>query len=253
MKASSSAHAGRRPLGYALYQWLIYIPLAALTTLVSGLLAVPLALLLSPRVANRVVGANWARMLAWLVPVRVRVEGLEHVDQQRSYVVVANHQSQFDIPVVYGWSGLDLRWVAKAELSKIPFLSLGSRAIGHVFINRSDPDQAREAIRKAVTRMRPGTALMFFAEGTRSRSGELLPFKKGAFRVAVDEQLPVLPMTIVGTRRIMPPGSLRICPGQVRVIIHPALETAGMERDDCADLRQRCHEVVASALPPVAR
>lgn len=234
---------------YPLYQWLIYIPLVVLATLVGALLAVPLALLISPRLANLWVAVPWGRILTWLVPVRVDVEGLEAIDPKQSYVVVANHQSQFDIPVIYGWIGLDLRWVAKAELSRIPFVAAGCRAIGHIFINRSDPDQARIAINRAVARLKPGTGLMFFAEGTRSRTGELLRFKKGAFRVAIDRQLPVLPVTVVDTREVLPAKSLRIRPGRVRMIVHSPLETAGLTGERAGELRRRCHATVAKALP----
>ncbi len=234
---------------YPLYQWLVYVPLVVLATLLGALLAVPLALLVSPRLANLWVAVPWGRVLTWLVPVRVEVEGLEHIDAGQSYVVVANHQSQFDIPVIYGWIGLDLRWVAKAELSRIPFVAAGCRAIGHIFINRADPEQAREAINRAVGRLKPGTGLMFFAEGTRSRTGELLPFKKGAFRVAVDQQLPILPVTVIDTREILPARSLRIRPGRVRMIVHPPLETAGLAQDKSGELRRRCHSVVAGGLP----
>lgn len=234
---------------YPLYQWLLYIPLVALVTLAGAILAVPLALLVSPRLANLYVAVPWGRVLAWLVPVRVRMEGLGHIESNQSYVVVANHQSQFDIPVIYGWIGLDLRWVAKAELSRIPFVAAGCRAIGHVFIDRTDPDQARTAINRAVGRLKPGTGLMFFAEGTRSRSGELLPFKKGAFRVAIDQHLPVLPVTVVDTRDILPSKSLRIRPGRVRVVVHPPIDTAGMKTEHGGELRRRCHAAIASALP----
>lgn len=233
---------------YPVYQWLVYVPLAVLVTLVSAVLAVPLALLVSPRLANLGVAVRWGRVLTWLVPVRVEIEGLDEIDPNQSYVVVANHQSQFDIPVIYGWIGLDLRWVAKAELSRIPFVAAGCRAIGHVFINRSDPDQARVAINRAVGRLKPGTGLMFFAEGTRSRTGELLPFKKGAFRVAIDRQLPVLPVTVVNTREILPAKSLRIRPGRVRLIVHPPVETRGMTQGNCGELRRRCHATIAGAL-----
>lgn len=234
---------------YPLYQWLIYLPLAVLATLLSALLAVPLALLVSPRLANLWVAVHWGRVLAWLVPVRVQVEGLDRIDPGQSYVVVANHQSQFDIPVVYGWIGLDLRWVAKAEVGRIPFVAAGCRAIGHVFINRSDPAQARTAINRTVARLKPGTGLMFFAEGTRSRSGELLPFKKGAFRVAIDQQLPILPVTVTGTRNILPADSLRIRPGRVRMIVHSPVSTEGLTHEQAGELRRRCHAVIASALP----
>jgi len=235
---------------YFIYQWLVYIPLVALATLVGGIAAIIVALLISPRAANLGVGVMWGRVLAWLAPVRVDMEGLENIDPDKSYVVVANHQSQFDIPVVYGWIGLDLRWVAKAELGKIPFLGTGSRAVGHVFIDRSDPEQARAAIGRAVKKLGPGSGLLFFAEGTRSRSGKLLPFKKGAFRIAVDQQLPVLPVTLVNARDILPAGSLRIRPGRVRVVVHPPLPTEGLERGQSGALRQQCRDVIAGALPP---
>jgi len=234
---------------YPLYQWLVYVPLAMLITLISALLAVPLALLVSPRLANLWVAVRWGRALTRLAPVHVQIEGRDEIDPQQSYVVVANHQSQFDIPVIYGWIGLDLRWVAKAELSRIPFVAAGCRAIGHVFINRSDPEQARTAINRAVSRLEPGTGLMFFAEGTRSRTGELLAFKKGAFRVAVDQQLPVLPVTVVNTRKVLPAKSLRIRPGRVRLIVHPPLETRGLSQGHCGELRRRCHAAIAGALP----
>lgn len=234
---------------YPLWQWLVYIPLAVVTTLVSALLAIPLALLVSQRLANLFVAVNWGRILAWLVPVRVDVEGMDELDPDQSYVVVANHQSQFDIPVVYGWIGLDLRWVAKAEVGRVPFVAAGCRAIGHVFINRADPDQARRAIDRAVGRLKPGTGLMFFAEGTRSRTGQLMPFKKGAFRVAIDQQLPVLPVTVIGTREILPAGSLRIRPGRVRLVVHQPLPTRGLGPGHAGELRRRCHAAVAASLP----
>lgn len=234
---------------YPLWQWLVYVPMIALITLICAILAVILALLVSPRVANLYIAVPWGRMLTWLVPVRVDIEGREHVDPGQSYVVVANHQSQVDIPVIYGFSGLDLRWVAKSELSRIPFVAAGCRAIGHIFIDRANPDQARAAINRAVARLKPGTGLMFFPEGTRSRSGRLLPFKKGAFRVAIEQQLPILPVTLTRTREILTPDSVRIRPGRVRMIIHPPIDTAGWTGQDFGDLRRKTRSAIAGALP----
>jgi 1-acyl-sn-glycerol-3-phosphate acyltransferase len=249
MPSSRSAQQPAWGSLYPLYQWLVYVPLVILATLIGAFLAVPLALLISPRLANLYVAVPWGRFLAWMVPVRVEVEGRERIDPNQSYVVVANHQSQFDIPVIYGWIGLDLRWVAKAELSRIPFVAAGCRAIGHIFIDRSNPDQARTAINRAVGRLKPGTGLMFFAEGTRSRTGELLAFKKGAFRVAVDQQLPVLPVTVVDTREIMPSRSLRIRPGTVRMIVHAPIDPKRPGNERASALLRQCHQVIAGALP----
>lgn len=233
---------------YPLWQWLVFMPVAGLVTVLGAVLAIPTSLI-SPRAANLHIAVRWARILACLTPARVDIEGLEHIDPDRSYVVVANHQSQFDIPVIYGYCGLDLRWVMKAELGKLPFVAAGCRAIGHVFVDRSDPEQARAAINRATERLQPGTGMLFFAEGTRSRSGKLLPFKKGAFRVAVDQQMEILPMTVSGTREVMPAGSLRMKPGTVRLIIHPPVPTRGMGPGDLDRLRHQVRDTIAAALP----
>lgn len=232
---------------YPLWQWLVFIPVAVVATIFAGLAAVPTALV-SPRAANLQIAVRWSRLLAWLTPARVEVEGAEHVELGQSYVVVANHQSQFDIPVIYGFCGLDLRWVMKAELRRIPFVASGCRAIGHIFIDRSNPEQARQAINLAVSRLQAGTGILFFPEGTRSRSGELLPFKKGAFRVAVDQELPVLPLTVSGTREVMPAGSLSLCPGTVRLQIHPPVSTVGSTTADIEPLKEAVRATIASGL-----
>ncbi|NDY94661.1 lysophospholipid acyltransferase family protein [Wenzhouxiangella limi] len=232
---------------YPLWQWLVFVPTAVVLTIVGGALAIPIALI-SPRAANLYVAVSWCRILTRMTPARVDIEGMEHVDPDQSYVVVANHQSQFDIPVIYGYCGLDLRWVMKAELNRIPFVAAGCRAIGHIFIDRADPAQARDAINSAVARLQPGTGILFFAEGTRSRSGKLLPFKKGAFRVAVDQQLPVLPMTVTGTRDVLPAGTLRLRPGRVHLRIHPPVSTAGLKTGDIDALRGQVRDQIASAL-----
>jgi 1-acyl-sn-glycerol-3-phosphate acyltransferase len=233
---------------YPIWQWLFYVPVVVVATLVGALIAVPLSVLVSPRLANLYVAVPWCHVLTWFAPVRVVVEGMEHVDPQQSYVVVANHQSQFDIPVIYGFCGLDLRWVMKAELRKVPFIAAGCRAIGHIFVDRSDPEQARTAINRAVEKLKPGTGLLFFAEGTRSRSGRLLNFKKGAFRVAIDQKMPVLPMTVVGTREVMPADSIRIRPGTVHLRIHPPVETRDLRLADLGRLRDGVRETIASGL-----
>jgi 1-acyl-sn-glycerol-3-phosphate acyltransferase len=233
---------------YPLWMWLVYVPATALVTFLGALIAVPLAILVSPRLANLYVAVTWGRILTRLVPVKVEIEGLERLDPGLSYVVVANHQSQIDIPIVYGYSGLDLRWVAKAEVGRIPFVAAGCRAIGHIFIDRSNPDQARQAINRAVERLEPGTGLMFFPEGTRSRSGQLLPFKKGAFRVAVDQRLPVLPVSVIGTREILPPDTLRLRPGRVRIRFHDPIPTGDMTVEQVGELRRRVHGIIASDL-----
>lgn len=234
---------------YPLWQWLVLIPAAVLATIVGWFFTVLVSLAGRPDIANTEVAARWARFIARLTPMSVDVEGREHVKAGQSYVVVANHLSQFDIPLVYGYSDMDLRWVIKAELGRVPFVAHGCRAIGHIFVERGNPEQSRQAINDAVARLQPGTSVLFFAEGTRSRSGQLMPFRKGAFRVAADQQLPILPITVRGTWQIMRPGSLRICPGRARIIIHPPIVPLSGDVDsNVSHLSQQAHDAIASAL-----
>ena len=234
---------------YLIWQWLVLVPVMVLVTMIAAPLAIIFSLAGYPSQANLWVAARWARIIAWLTPMRIEIEGLEHVDPGQSYVVVANHLSQYDIPLIYGFCGLDLRWVIKAEVGKIPFVAQGCRAIGHVFIDRGNPEKARSAINEAVAGLPAGTGVLFFAEGTRSRSGELMPFRKGAFRVAVDRKLPVLPMTVIGTRDLLPPGSLRIRPGRARLVIgQPIQPPVGATDEAIQELSQTTRGVIASTL-----
>ena len=235
---------------YQLYAWLVFLPLVAILTLLFSTLTVIFAWLVNPHFASRVFATTWARTLGFLTPIRVTVEGAEHAQRDRSYVVASNHQSQFDILVIYGWLKLDLKWVMKAELRKLPAIGIGCEKAGHIFVERRNPKQASQAITDALARLGDGIGILFFPEGTRSPDGHLLPFKKGAFRTAIDQQLPLLPVTVAGTRDILPARSLRLFPGQARMVIHPPIETAGMTVDQVDALLQRTREVITSAMPP---
>ncbi len=234
---------------YQLYAWLIFLPLVALLTLIFSTLTVLFASLVNPHFASRVFAATWAKVCASLLPVPVTVEGRENAMRERSYVVAINHQSQIDILVIYGWLELDLKWVMKKELRKIPGIGMGCEKAGHIFVDRKVPKQAARAITEALARLGDGIGILFFPEGTRSLSGHLLPFKKGAFRTAIDQQLPLLPVTVVGTRNILPAKSLRIFPGRARMIIHPPIETAGMTVAQMDELMSETRRVIESALP----
>jgi len=243
--------AARHPLSglYPLWQWLVLIPGATLFTVLATPVAIAACALGYKRWANMAIAARWARLIAWLTPMRVVIDGAEHIDRERGYVLVANHVSQYDIPLIYGFSGLDLRWVMKAEIGKLPFIAQGCRALGHIFIDRRDPEQARAAINNAVAGLPTGTGVLFFPEGTRSRDGRLMQFRKGAFRVAADRGLPILPVTVIGTRELLPPGSIRIRPGTVRLVLHPPIQPGTGPVDEVvAELCEQTRNVISRAL-----
>lgn len=238
---------------YPVWQWFVLIPIVALFTVVAAPIAIVMCAFGLKRRANLAIAVRWARLIARLTPMRVVIDGSEQVDPGVSYVVVANHVSQYDIPLIYGYSGLDLRWVMKAEIGRLPFIAQGCRALGHIFIDRSDPEQARSAINSAVADLPPGTGVLFFPEGTRSRDGRLKPFRKGAFRVAAARGLPILPMTVIGTREMLEPGSLRIRPGTARLVVHAPIHPGSGAIDEVvADLKSRTRAAIAAPLarPP---
>ena len=235
---------------YQLYAWLIFFPLVILLTFLFSTLTVIFATLVSPHWASRVFAVNWARTLAWLTPVRVTVEGGENAQREKSYIVVSNHQSQYDILLLYGWLQLDMKWVMKKELRKIPGIGIGCEKAGHIFVDRSKPKQAARAIKEALERMGKGIGILFFPEGTRSLDGRLLPFKRGAFRLSVDQDLPILPVTLVGTRNVLPAKSILLFPGAIRMVIHPAIDPAGKSADE---LMEATRGAITSAMPPELR
>lgn len=239
---------------YQVYAWLVLIPLGLLLTLMAGWLTMLVAMITSPRIASRYIAASWGRLIVWITPVWVTVEGAENADPSRTYVVVSNHQSQYDIFLVYGWLKLDLKWVLKAELRKVPGVGIGCEKAGHIFVDRSNPEKARKSVSDALDKVGNGVGVLFFAEGTRSPDGKLRPFKKGAFRVATSQNLPVLPVTIIGTRDIQKPKSMMIFPGKVRMVIHPAIDVGdGEDAANIRDLMTQTRAAIASALPEELR
>jgi len=232
---------------YQIYAWLVFLPLVIVLTALFSTLTVIFAGLVNPEWASRVFAVNWARSIAFITPVRVTVEGGENAQREQSYVVVSNHQSQYDIFLIYGWLKLDMKWVMKKELRKIPGIGIGCEKAGHIFVDRKNPRQASKAITEALARMGSGIGILFFPEGTRSRDGHLLPFKKGAFRLSTEQNLPILPVTLVGTRDVLPANTLRLFPGAIKMVIHPAIDPADKTFEELMD---ESRDVIASALPP---
>jgi len=238
---------------YQLYVWLILMPLVGILSVVFGTLTAISAGLVNPHFASRVFAVTWAKLLGWLTPIAVTVENKLNADRKRSYVVVSNHQSLYDIVVIYGWLELDLKWVMKQELRKVPGIGIGCEKAGHIFINRKNPKLAKETIAAAIDRLGDGIGIMIFPEGTRSQDGKLIPFKKGAFRLAIEQGLPVLPVTLLGTREILPANTLKAFPGRARMIIHPAIETDGLDPSQAGELSDAAKKAISSALPEELR
>jgi 1-acyl-sn-glycerol-3-phosphate acyltransferase len=229
---------------YQLYKWLIYAPFLGLTTFIASLCGPVLCLVVSQSFSSKWCGILWGRLNVYATPAFVTVSGKDNFDKNRSYVIVANHQSLFDILVIYGWMGIDLRWVMKKELRKIPLMGYCCEKLGHIMVDRSDTRAALAAIHAAREKITGGTSVIFFPEGTRSRTGRLGSFKKGAFRFAIELGLPILPVTLAGTRNILPPDSMDLMPGCAQMIFHPAIDTGDYSVDQLPELIARAKRAI---------
>jgi len=232
---------------FQVYKWVIVIPFLAVSTTVFGILATILAILFGGKVAT-VMGIIWSRLNSYVTPMLVKVIGREKIDAKQSYVIVANHQSHYDIFVIYGWMPADFRWVMKMELRKVPFLGYSCYRIGHVFIDRSHPDRAKASINEAKDRIKGGTSIMFFPEGTRSMDGEIHDFKKGAFKFALDMELPILPVTIVGSRNVLPAKTMKLFPGRAKLVIHDPIDIGAYSEETMEELMDTARRRIEQGL-----
>ena len=184
----------------------------------------------------------WARVILKTTGVRVDVRGLERLDRSRSYVFAANHQSIFDIPVVFASLPVQLRIIAKDSLGRFPFLGWHLRRTGHLLVDRTNPGAG---ILKKMGRLVSGArSLIVFPEGTRSVDGTVARFKGGIFLLAIDSNLPVVPVSIARSRFVMLKGRLMTCPGDVTITIHDPISTDGITRAQARDFAERVREVV---------
>ena len=191
----------------------------------------------------------WARTLLWVGRVPVRLDGLDHIPRGQPCVLVANHASAADIPILFGSLPIQFRIIAKDSLFHIPVLGWCMRLAGYISINRTNPKKAMRSLRKAARQIREGYPAVVFPEGTRSRTGELQPFKTGAFLLAIESGVPVVPVGISGSFDILVRGSMKIRPdAQVGVRIGAPIATSGYTTKDRRGLAEKARTAVEDCL-----
>ncbi|MDD3905114.1 MAG: lysophospholipid acyltransferase family protein [Candidatus Omnitrophica bacterium] len=190
----------------------------------------------------------WAKAVVGLNPYwHIKVSGLEHIDKNRTYIVVANHQSLADIIIVY-LIRMQFKWVAKDSLFNLPFVGWCMSLAKHIKLERGDFGSIKKVYREAAGWLRGGMSVLFFPEGTRSNTGEMRDFQNGAFKLAIKEKVPVLPVSIKGTGDAIPKGTWLFqtsVPGSVTVL--PAIETTGFSPADFAKLRDAARSALEKA------
>lgn len=188
---------------------------------------------------------NWLRLSG----MEISVKGTEHLDPKQTYVFISNHRSYLDTATLFVYTGRRIGLLAKKELLKVPILGYGMGFVNVMAIDRSNRERARETVESATARIRSGISFGVFAEGTRAKPGEFLPFKKGAFYMAVEAGVPVVPVALKNTDVLMGKGTGRSKPGTIEMVILTPVPTAGLSSDDdVQQLVRQVHRMVGSEL-----
>lgn len=244
-KSSRSAMTSRR----VSLRGLLFLAVAVPATLLFSLLAFAGGVLRAPKGFHDWVNRSWSRTLLAASGVDVSLEGEEKLRAGGGQVLACSHQSMFDIPALMAAVPASIRFVAKAELSRVPVFAAGMRSSGHVFIDRANPRHAIAQMRGFGGRMRrEGLSVVVFPEGTRSRDGRLQRFKRAPFLLAIEADAPVLPVAVDGGAGVLPKGDVWIRPGRIRIRVGDPVPTGGLDAGDRGELAGRVHERVTELL-----
>lgn len=197
----------------------------------------------------------WAPVIVWLSSAKLKVTGLNSIDFSKPHIFVMHHQSTLDIPIIFKIIPVPLRFIAKRELIFAPFVGLYVWAMGMIFIDRKNTKKAVRSLEKAAQKIRRGASIIAYPEGTRSKDGTILPFKKGVFVTAIQSEVPIVPMAIEGSRLVMPKNSFALRPHEVRIAVGTPISTKGLSQNERVDLTEkvraeviRLHETIKGHL-----
>lgn len=237
---------------YRIYQWLIAAPLFIVFTFIAAVTTILGSLISGTHFWGYYPAHIWSKLCCWLAFVNVKVKGRENIDKNTSYIFVANHQGAFDIWSIYGWLNHNFKWLMKKELESIFMVGPACRRAGHIFVDDSNIHSIKQTISDAEKTLRDGMSLVIFPEGSRSWDGKMIPFKRGAFMLAAEFKLPVVPITIDGSFRRMPRFTYNITPGTITLTIHKPI-FPGERGFNTKALMAQCRKEINSSLPVADR
>jgi 1-acyl-sn-glycerol-3-phosphate acyltransferase len=223
----------------------VAIPLIYLYTFVMGSISLLLSLYDPKGRRQHWCAQVWCQLIARTTGARVRVHGLENIRPGTSYVFLSSHQSYMDIPAMLGYLPVQLRIAAKKVLFKIPFMGWHLSRAGHIPVDRSSTQAAVATMQRAADKICGGICAFVFPEGTRSADGALHAFKKGGFKLALQARVPIVPVTIIGSRQVLPKNSIIFRPGPIDMYVDTPIPTADLTDEDLEELMSRVRATIA--------
>ena len=222
--------------------------LVAIYTVVIGLPVIAVSPFDRDARAVRALGRTWVRWILRTFGIHVEVSGLENVPIDAPALFLSNHQSLVDIAAIVDKlpTAVSWRFVAKKELVRVPIFGWCLVTTGQIIIDRGNRQRATKSLERAAARIRDGASVIVFPEGTRSDAGSLRPFKSGPFHLAVAAQVPIVPVTVSGSQRITPKGSLHVHAGTVRITFGKPIPTRGVTLEQRSELKRRVRAAIAA-------
>ncbi len=234
---------------YLIYQIFIGLPIFLAVTILTALITIIGCWLGNGHFWGYYPGKYWSQFTCWLFLLPVKVTGRENLDKNTSYVFVANHQGSFDIFLVYGYLHRNFKWMMKKSLRKLPFVGKACESAGFIFVDKSSPRKVYETIKNAEKVLQDGTSMVVFPEGARTFTGHMGEFKKGAFLLANQLQLPVVPLTIDGSFDILPRTGKFLSWHRMKLTIHAPIYPIGKGDDNLKKIMTESYEVIEKGLP----
>lgn len=232
---------------YRIYQFLIMAPLLVVATILITTATIIGCALGGGRFWGYWPEVLWGKLFCWLAFVKVTISGKENIDKKTSYVFVANHQGAYDIFSIYGYLGHEFRWMMKASLSKIPMVGFACVMSKQVYVDKSSPSALKTTMSRAQNLLSDGMSIVVFPEGARSSNGKMRPFKRGAFMLAQEFNLPIVPITINGAFDVLPRFKKLPRWGHIHLTIHKPI-IPGPDGHDMTKVIEDSHRIIEQSL-----